>query len=192
MADIIYADPPWKQEKGGFKKARPNTSGSPLDYQTLGLEDIKEIVGKNMGKVLFLWTIDKYLFEAQKMGEDLGYKLHARLIWDKVTGIPAAFTVRFSHEYLLWMYTSPMIPISKDARGKFSTVFREKVIAHSKKPIKGYEMIEAMYPEASKLELFARNFRQGWESWGNQLPNSHPTSSLESWGIEKIKEIEGE
>ena len=32
-----------------------------------------------------------------------------------------------------------------------------------------YELIERMYPRASKLELFARGpARPGWTSWGNQ------------------------
>jgi N6-adenosine-specific RNA methylase IME4 len=33
-------------------------------------------------------------------------------------------------------------------------------------------MIEAFYPDATKIELFARNYRHGWESVGNQLNQS--------------------
>ena len=40
--DIIYADPPWRQSKGGRKKARPLTSGTSLDYNVLSLAEIKE------------------------------------------------------------------------------------------------------------------------------------------------------
>ena len=40
--DIIYADPPWRQSKGGKKKVRPNTSGKGLDYEVLSLEDIEK------------------------------------------------------------------------------------------------------------------------------------------------------
>jgi N6-adenosine-specific RNA methylase IME4 len=29
-----------------------------------------------------------------------------------------------------------------------------------------------MYPQLTKLELFARSNRPGWASWGNQLPDS--------------------
>ena len=168
MAEIIYADPPWNQTKGGLRKARPNQLKC-LDYPVLGMEDIRSILFDHQGDVLFLWTIDKYLHEAQRIAEDLGYKLHARLIWDKENGIAPAFTVRFSHEYLLWLYKSPMLPVAKDMRGKFTTVFRERSTKHSRKPLKAYELIEALYPTASKLELFARNQREGWESWGNEL-----------------------
>lgn len=39
--DLIYADPPWKQSKGGKKKSRPNSSGEPLEYPVLTLDEIK-------------------------------------------------------------------------------------------------------------------------------------------------------
>jgi N6-adenosine-specific RNA methylase IME4 len=124
--------------------------------------------GEN-NKILFLWTIDKYLFEAQHIAESLGFKLHARMIWDKVTGIPAAFTVRYGHEYLLYMYKGKLIPVAKEERGKIHTVFREKVTKHSKKPEIAYEIIERLYPDLKKLEMYARNERNGWDSWGNEI-----------------------
>ena len=37
------------------------------------------------------------------------------------------------------------------------------------KPEVFYEIIENMYPEWDKVELFARKLREGWYSWGNQL-----------------------
>lgn len=172
--DLIYADPPWKQSKGGKKSVRENSSGKSLDYPTMSLEDIKEhlrlatnATGEN--SILFLWTIDKYLFEAQEIAESLGYKLHARMIWDKVTGIPAAFTVRYGHEYLLYMYRGKLIPVAKEERGKIHTVFREKVTKHSKKPEIAYEIIERLYPNLRKLEMYARDTRAGWDSFGNEV-----------------------
>lgn len=120
---ILLADPPWKQTKGGLRKVRPHQYRA-LDYQTLGLEDIKNIIKLCDSKILFLWTIDKFLFEAQQIAEELGYKLHARIIWDKGNGIAPAFTIRYSHEYLLWFYKPPMEKINYDMRGKFTTVVR--------------------------------------------------------------------
>ena len=162
---IIYADPPWKQSKGGKKSVRPNSSGEKLDYKVISLEEIKNII-KNVinfteeNNILFLWTIDKYLFEAQKIAEDLGYKLHARMIWNKVTGIPAAFTIRYGHEYLLYMYRGKLLPVALNERGKIHSVFTEQVKRHSQKPEIAYQIIERLYPDTNKLELFARNKRQ--------------------------------
>ena len=174
---LIYADPPWKQSKGGKKSVRENSSGKPLDYPTCSLDEIKEHLrlateSTTENSILFLWTIDKYLFEAQQIAESLGYKLHARMIWDKVTGIPAAFTVRYGHEYLLYMYKGKLTPVAKDERGKVHTVFRERVTKHSKKPDIAYEIIERLYPNLKKLEMYARETRDGWDSFGNEVAES--------------------
>ena len=171
---IIYADPPWKQSKGGKKSVRKSSSGKPLDYQTISLEEIKSHLHQATSltienSVLFLWTIDKYLFEAQKIAEDLGYKLHARMIWNKVTGIPAAFTIRYGHEYLLYMYKGKLLPVAKEERGKIHSVFTEQVKKHSQKPQIAYEIIERLYPHRCKLEMYARNYRENWDCWGNEV-----------------------
>jgi N6-adenosine-specific RNA methylase IME4 len=43
---------------------------------------------------------------------------------------------------------------------------------HSQKPDEAYELIERMYPGLPKIELFARNAREGWHAWGNQAPQA--------------------
>lgn len=172
--DLILADPPWKQSKGGKKSVRANSSGRPLDYQVCTLEEIEEhlkaAVSLTEGNsILFLWTIDKYLFEAQEIAERQGYKLHARLIWNKVTGIPAAFTVRYGHEYLLYMYKGKLRPVALEERGKIHTVFTERVQRHSQKPEISFDIIERLYPTEKKIELYARRTRPGWDCWGNEV-----------------------
>jgi len=176
--ELIYADPPWNQTKGGLRKVRPNQE-KKLDYKTLSLEDIKKILQKLNSQTLFLWTIDKYLFEAQKIAEELGYKLHARIIWDKENGIAPAFTIRYSHEYLLWFYKSPMPKIVKEMQGKFTTVLRERSTKHSKKPICAYNLIESLYPTQKKIELFAREKRESWDVWGNEVESDIELGELE-------------
>ena len=174
--NLVYADPPWKQNRGGKKAVRPDSSGKELDYDTLSLDGIKEhlqqvVKACDNNCILFLWTIDKYLIDAQKIAEGLGFKLHARMIWNKVTGIPAAFTVRYGHEYLLYMYKGKLLPVAKEQRGKIHTVFTEQVTKHSKKPQIAYEIIEKLYPETTRIELYARNTRKNWDSWGNEVYN---------------------
>ena len=171
---VIYADPPWRQSKGGKKRVRENSSGKELDYKTLNLDEIYAQLKQatnltEENSVLFLWTIDKYLFEAQEIAEKLGYKLHARMIWNKVTGIPAAFTIRYGHEYLLFMYRGKLIPVAKEERGKIHSVFTEQVKKRSQKPTIAYEIIERLYPNTKKIELYARNTRNGWDCWGDEV-----------------------
>ena len=101
---IVYTEPPWPQKKGGARKCRPN-QGRALDYQTESLAEIKRIHREALEHTedhhdVFMWTIDKFLIEAEAMMKELGYELHARIIWDKGNGVAPAFTVRYTHEYL--------------------------------------------------------------------------------------------
>ena len=171
--DVVYADPPWIQKKGGKKNARPNSSGGELGYPTLTMGEIEVILRKvktNDKHNFFVWTIEKYLLKTEEMMKSMGYKVHARIVWNKVTGMPTAFTVRYQHEYLLWCYRKGKIlmPI-KEEQGKWADVFTEQVRRHSQKPEHAYEMIEAMFPDVQKIELFARNTRNGWDCWGNEV-----------------------
>lgn len=170
--DLIVSDPPWKQTKGGKKNVRKNSSGTPLDYQVCSLDEIKnhliavdKITKEN--SILFLWTIDKYLFEAEQIAKEIGYKLHARMVWNKVTGIPAAFTIRYGHEYLLYMYKGKLIPVASNERGKIHSVFTEQVRRHSQKPEISFEIINRLYPDLKRLEMYAREKRPGYDCWGN-------------------------
>jgi N6-adenosine-specific RNA methylase IME4 len=172
---IIYTDPPWPQKKGNIRKCRPNQTRA-LDYATMSIDDIFSLHDKFFAQTekkhnVFMWAIDKYLHEAELKMQERGYILHARMIWDKQNGIAPAFTVRYSHEYLLWFYPKGnMLKPCEEQQGKFLTVFQERSTAHSKKPEYAYRMIEAMFPDAKKIELFARNTRAGWDAWGDQLP----------------------
>jgi hypothetical protein len=44
--------------------------------------------------------------------------------------------------------------------------------ASSQKPDEAYELIERMYPDLPKIELFARQTRLGRAAWGNEIAKS--------------------
>ncbi|MBI3183316.1 MAG: hypothetical protein HYZ28_14355 [Myxococcales bacterium] len=48
---------------------------------------------------------------------------------------------------------------------------------HSEKPSEVAELIERLYPELPKLELFARAARPGWSAWGNEVPETEAPCS---------------
>lgn len=180
---VIVSDPPWQLQKGGKKAVRPNSSGGDLEYKTISLEEIEQIQLEailekaDTPHVLFMWTIDKYLHQTEVMLKRLGYKVHARMVWNKVTGIPAAFTIRFGHEYLLYCYYDKLLPVAKAERGKIHSVFTEQVKRHSQKPEISYQIVERLYPEANKLEMYARYVRDGWDGWGNEYPQALEVSN---------------
>lgn len=174
MYGIIYSDPPWPQQKGNLRRCRPN-QGRELDYRTMSVQDCLEVQDHFLALAaerhnVFLWAIDKFLPEVEEQMKKRGYRLHARLVWDKGNGVAPAFTVRFAHEYLLWFYRpGKMLRPRRETRGKYTTVLREPASCHSRKPEAAYEMLEDMFPDAAKLELFARKKRPGWDAWGDEI-----------------------
>ena len=53
---------------------------------------------------------------------------------------------------------------------RFDSVVDAQRGRHSEKPKIFYELIERMYPNATRLELFARGkARPGWTFWGNEV-----------------------
>lgn len=171
--DLILSDPPWHIQKSK-RKSRPNSSMSPIDYPTMNLNDIKEhlsIMTNHTSKdaILFLWTIESQLYNALTLLDELGWKKHVVMIWSKGRGMAPAFSVRFTHEYLIYAYKGKFERPIKDMQGKFGTVFTGTSHRHSEKPVETYEMIEAMYPNTKKIEMYARSSRIGWDSFGNEV-----------------------
>ena len=170
---VFVIDPPYPQTKGGKRKVRPK-QGKSLSYRTMSLDEIfllldKEIFSKaDNPHTVFLWCIDKFLHETEAYMSWRHYRLHARLIWDKTNGIAPAFTVRYSHEYLLWYYKPKFMPINEDFRGKYTTVFVEDAREHSRKPDVAYEMINNLYPDLPKVDVFSRERRVGFDQFGDQ------------------------
>ena len=114
------------------------------------------------------YSCDRFLLECENEMEKRGYKRHCRMIWNKLNGVAPAFTVRYSHEYLIWFYRKRLPPIAGEQRGKFMTVFAERSRQHSRKPDFCYRMIDALYPSCGKMDVFSRERRHGWRQFGNQ------------------------
>lgn len=172
--DVLIIDPPYPKKKGGIRKVRPNQKRD-FDYDTMSMDEIFILLDNKvfpMAKsqhVVFLWTIEQFYCESIKKMLERGYRKHVTFIWDKTNGVAPAFTVRFSHEYLIWFYKPKFLSISKDMRGRYTTVFREKSREHSRKPDIAYNMIKSLYPNSKIIDIFSREKRDGIDQWGNQI-----------------------
>jgi N6-adenosine-specific RNA methylase IME4 len=173
MYSVFCIDPPWPKKKGGIRSVRPKQSRS-LDYSTMSVDEIfklldSEVLSKAIEQhTVFLWTVDEFLHESEKAMAGRGYKRHARIVWDKENGVAPAFSVRFSHEYVVWFYKPKFTPVSVQSRGKHMTVIREKSRQHSRKPDLFYKTVDEWFPEAKKIDVFSREKRHGWDQFGNQ------------------------
>jgi len=164
--DIIYADPPWEYNFHRDIKDRPNaTHIIENQYPTMSLDKIKNMnIPAKKNSVLFLWVTSPKLKEGIEVMDSWNFEYVTSIIWDKkVMGM--GYWLRNSHEIIL---------IGR--RGKFPppriqkpSVFRFKKTKHSSKPKFFYSLIDEMFPNKNKIELFARDRREGWSSHGNQL-----------------------
>jgi N6-adenosine-specific RNA methylase IME4 len=163
---IILADPPWRYEHQLFSSTWKDIEDH---YPTLALEEIcalpvAEIASENA--LLFLWVPPPKLAESFKVIEAWGFDYRTGLVWVK-HAIGMGNYVRQKHEHLL-IARRGEIPMPATADRPVS-VLEAPRREHSRKPDEAYALIERMYPELPKIELFARQTRAGWAAWGNEV-----------------------
>lgn len=158
--DVIYADPPWEY----YLPLR----GSPdMHYPTMKTEDVCELeIPTSENSVLFLWATNPKLEDALKVIRAWGFKYKTNMVWVK-NKFGTGYYFRGQHELLL-VATKGKIPIPTEET-RFPSVLEASVKKHSDKPIEAYGIIEQMYPNRKYLELFARQKREKWESWGSEI-----------------------
>jgi N6-adenosine-specific RNA methylase IME4 len=164
---VFYADPPWK-----YGNSMPEYFTEQANYYPLMTIDeicdmsIKNIIDENA--VLFLWVTSPILEESFQVINAWGFEYKTSFVWDKIKHNMGHYnSVR--HEFLL-LCIRGSYPIQE--KKLFDSVISIERTEHSKKPDEFYEIIETLYPNSKKIELFSRQERKGWDSYGNQISRS--------------------
>lgn len=162
LYNVLYADPPWFYEGG----TTPNRI-IENQYPTMETKDIcKMNIPSAKDSVLFLWVVSPKIEEGLEVIKSWGFTYKTNMVWVK-DKIGMGYYARGQHELLLIATKgSPGVPEPKD---RPSSVINAPRTKHSKKPEIVYSLIEQMYPNRKYLELFARNERERWKSWGNEI-----------------------
>ena len=160
---LILADPPWSYE-------HCSTDNREIEnhYPTMPLNEICDlpVTDKAMDDcILFLWATSPKLEESLQVINAWGFKYTTNFVWVK-DKIGMGYYGRQQHELLL-IAKRGAIPVPSPENRPSSVVHANR-LDHSQKPECFYEIIEKMYPTLPKIELFARNGREGWDRWGNQ------------------------
>jgi N6-adenosine-specific RNA methylase IME4/ParB-like chromosome segregation protein Spo0J len=168
---VILADPPWAfevyDETSGFDSA------AAAHYPTMSTEAICAMPVANIttpDTVLFLWTPASHLPEALEVMKAWGFEYKTHMVWDKERAGGLGYWVRNQHELLLIGARGDMR--SPESDGRSPSIIRSPRREHSRKPDEAYEAIERMYPDLPRIELFARQAREGWTAWGNEIEGS--------------------
>jgi len=153
--DLIYADPPWQL-------GNPSSPWSPEQhYTTQPVAEISTLpIPAAESSVLFLWAVSSLLPQALTVISAWGFDYKTSLVWVKPS-IGMGGLVRLRHEHLLVAIRGSYPLPDTDVRP-------DSVVEASRG--RHYELIERMYPQARKLELYARGTpRTGWAAWGNEI-----------------------
>ena len=160
---VIYADPPWR-----YEHVKTESRAIENEYPTMSLEEICALPVRDIAtddSILFLWTTSPKLAEAMRVIEAWGFEFRTCAAWVK-DKMGMGYYFRQRHELLLVAARGSLpVPLPEH---RHDSVIEAPLGAHSAKPEIFAELIEEMYPEHKRIELFCRSPRPGWSAWGNQ------------------------
>lgn len=192
----IVADPPWPMTETGKRSAAPTdadgareaSSGREvkgewwarftektvaLPYETMTLEQIEALPVADLAADdahLYLWTTNRFLWDAREIVESWGFKFSTLLTWCKTPmglGFGGAFCL--TSEFVLFCRRGSLAPLQRHDSTwmEWSRPYENGHIAHSAKPDAFLDLVEKVSPEP-RLEMFARRARFGWDYWGDE------------------------
>ena len=164
----IYADPPW-MEVGGGKIRRGADAHYPLmTTREIMALPVKELIDTD-GCPLYLWTTNNFLPDALEVLKALGFEYVTTITWmkDKI-GLGQYY--RGLTEHCIFARTKKVLPYKMldGKRQQGVTGFFAPKGIHSAKPDEMRQMIEKV-SYGPRLELFAREYHDGWDCWGNEV-----------------------
>jgi N6-adenosine-specific RNA methylase IME4 len=162
---LVYADPPWSFEFVPAENRAVQNHYPTMSFEQLSLLPVWSIAEDNC--VLAMWAPACKLDEALRLIKAWGFTYRTCAVWTK-DKLGLGYYFRNQHELLLIAIKGePATPKPED---RSSSVINAPRTIHSEKPDQAYEILERMYPDFRRIELFARKTRPGWAAWGNQLP----------------------
>ncbi|KKL50137.1 hypothetical protein LCGC14_2308480 [marine sediment metagenome] len=174
---IIYADPPW--DYSDVHTWRKMGGGVRGKYNTMNIDDIcnmkvGEIAEDN--SLLFLWVTFPNLKEGLRVIESWGFEyVTIGFTWiklNKENGKPffgIGYYTKSNAEICLIGRKGK--PSKLKVSDTVSSVIISKKREHSRKPDEARKRIIDLCGDASKIELFARQKIEGWDVWGNEIPD---------------------
>jgi len=162
---VVYADPPWKyvtwSSDTGMDRAADN------HYPTMEVDEIANYkVSAAKDCILFLWVTVPHLENAFKVMRSWGFAYKSACAWHKP--VPAHGHWFPNRLELLLIGVRGDVPAPAKGEQPPQVLILPKGV-HSEKPAAFAKMIETLYPNVPKVEMFARSPRPGWDVAGNEV-----------------------
>lgn len=170
--EIIYADPPWHYKWGEGKNG--GNFAPEKHYKTMTVDEIcelniKRIAAKNCA--LFMWTTMPCIPDAIRVLKEWGFKYKTvAFTWVKTKkdGQPLAGMGSYTKsnaEICLLAMRGHKKSIDKTVR----QIIMHQRLGHSVKPPITRDRIVSLFGDLPRIELFARQYADGWDCWGNEV-----------------------
>jgi N6-adenosine-specific RNA methylase IME4 len=171
---VIYADPPWSFRTWSLKGTGRSAIShyDCLDFPALAALPVAELAADDCA--LLLWAPDPFLQRAFDLIRAWGFeyktvgfywvKLNAARKHDADYFVGMGYWTRANPELCLLATRGKPLRQAKNVRRLVVEPRRE----HSRKPDCVRERIERLVP-GPYVELFARETKEGWDCWGNQV-----------------------
>jgi len=173
--DVILADPPWS-----YHGQQAKWGAAAKFYPTMSDDELMSMPVRCIARdstVLFCWATGPRLDFAIRLVEYWGFRYRGiAFVWVKTTKAGVPIGARGVRPSIVKPTTEFVIAASMTSKGRPMPLADESVAQvvlapateHSRKPDEVNARIERLYPQASRIELFARRDRDGWDTWGNE------------------------
>lgn len=160
---VLYVDPPWRFEV--YSRDTGMDRSADNHYPTMSDAEIGALpVPAGQDCVLFLWSTVAKLPDALRIMSDWGFTYKSAYAWHKPGHGTGYWSQAEQIEHLL-VGTRGRVPAPAPGTQPPQMITAPRG-RHSEKPEAFAEMIERMFPNTPKIELFARRARPGWAVWG--------------------------
>jgi N6-adenosine-specific RNA methylase IME4 len=135
-------------------------------YKTMALDELEAIPVADLAAPdshLYLWIGATRIPDGLRLVSAWGFEFVALLTWAKPS-IGLGTWWRYQTEHLVHARRGTL-----RTRPGFSNLFEARRSRHSAKPDQAYALIAKASP-GPYLEMFAREARDGWTVWGDELP----------------------
>ena len=183
---LIYADPPWlwsaRSAKGEGRS--PKNHYSVMTSSDIAALPVRDLVERD--SVCLMWVVDPMIETGYAVMRSWGFfPVTVGFYWVKTNrNSPGYFTglgyyTRANPEQCI-LGVGGRLAGDRWIKGRGLKVLAHDVPRlivsprgkHSEKPVEAYERIERLFGDVSRLELFARSRRPGWDAFGNQVDGS--------------------
>lgn len=182
----ILADPPWSFATWGTQVNA--TSDVHRHYSTMGMDSIAALPVADLAAencVLFCWACWPSFPEALEVVKAWGFTYKTLAFnWVKGEGLPMFpddIKDQMGMGYWTRANSEPCILATRGKPKRVDAGVRQTILSkrreHSRKPDEVYDRVVRLVP-GPYVELFARQQREGWDSWGNET-DKFPTLDTE-------------